>query len=73
MEEAADHPVASMGHVQQWEWPIQRFRTRQYGEEYQSVNLDQFSLHDPYVQGVEQGFDHLHRLFEPGGCAQLHL
>ena len=69
VEEAADHPVASMEHVRQWDWPIQRFGARCYVEEYRFVNLDQVPLHEAYetfVWGVEQISDHLCQLFEPG-------
>ena len=45
VEEAADCPMASMEHVRQWGWPIQRLGARRYVEEYRSINLDQVSLH----------------------------
>lgn len=75
--EVADDPMAFVVLIQQWEWLIPRFKVRQYIGEYSLVNLDQVSLHEAYVasfvQAVEQIFDHLHHLFEPGDYAQLCL
>lgn len=64
--------MAAMEHVMQWDWPVQRFEAERYVEEYRFVTLDPVSLLEAYemfVQGVEQGFDHLCQLFEPGDYA----
>lgn len=54
VEEVADHSMASVAHVQQWEWLVLRFNTRQYVE-YSLVNLDQVPQHEAYfVWVVEQ-------------------
>lgn len=73
MVEVADDPMAFVVLIQQWEWLIPRFKVRQYIGEYSLVNLDQVSLHEAYERFVQQIFDHLHHLFEPGDYAQLCL
>lgn len=66
--------MASVVHIQQWEWLILRFKARQYVGDHSSVNLDQVSPHEAtFVWGAEQIFDHLHHLFEPGDYAVLCL
>lgn len=60
--------MASMEYVQQWEWPVMRFWSSQYVEEYRFFSLDQVALHEvceTFVQGVKQIYDHLQQLFEP--------
>lgn len=59
-----------------WEWQIQRFRDRQYVEEHRFINFGQVSLHKAYerfFQGIEQIYDYLCQVFDPGDHVELHL